>query len=189
MPSRVYTKEEADAILTRAIELQRGDATSHEDLVAAAREVGVAPEAIEKAAAEVLGRRRDEEDVKALRARAWRGFFAHLVPYVLVSGLLAFINVMTGGFPWVLIVMLAWGVGLGSHLFAVAAPDREKLVKRARRERARAMRWEGRVDLEAGARARVVEGAGAGAGGIRVEEGPLDDEDGEPAGSARRQVR
>src|SRR5215472_6680778 len=120
MPSRVYSKEEADAILARAIEMQRGDSTSHDDLVAAAREVGVPAEAVERAAQEVLAQRRDEDDVRTLRAKAWRGFLAHLVPYVMVSTLLAFINVMTGSFPWVIIVMLGWGIGLGSHLLAVA---------------------------------------------------------------------
>src|ERR1019366_543662 len=89
---RVYTKEETDAILARAIELQHGEVTSHADLVAVAREVGVPPEAIERAATEVLAKHRDEEAVKALRARAWRGFYAHLVPYVMVSALLGFIN-------------------------------------------------------------------------------------------------
>jgi hypothetical protein len=140
MPSRVYSKEEADAILARAIEMQRGDSTSHDDLVAAAREVGVPREAIERAAQEVLAQRRDEDDVRALRARAWRMFLAHLVPYVMVNALLAFINVLTGSFPWVILVMLAWGVGLGSHLLTVVMPDREKLLRRVERQRERAKR-------------------------------------------------
>jgi hypothetical protein len=154
MPSRVYTKEQADAILARAIEMQRGDSTSHDDLVAAAREVGVPPEAIELAAHEVLAKARDEDDVRALRARAWRGFLAHLVPYVMVNALLAFINVLTGSFPWVILVMLAWGVGLASHLLAVVMPDREGLLRRVERQRERALR-----------RANAIEEATAAAGG------------------------
>ena len=58
MADRVYTKDEADAILARAIELQgRGEAASHTELLATAREIGVAPEALERAAAEVLAGR------------------------------------------------------------------------------------------------------------------------------------
>jgi hypothetical protein len=135
--ARVYTKEEADAILARALDIQRGDGTSHEDLVAAAREVGISPEVLERAASEVVTRRQDEVELVAIRERAWRGFYAHLVPYVMVAALLGFLNYMTTSFPWAAIVMLAWGVGLASHLLAVLTPDRERLMARVERRRAR----------------------------------------------------
>jgi hypothetical protein len=145
MADRVYTKAEADAILARAIELQgHGDAT-YAELLATAREIGVPAEALEKAAAEVLAGRRDDEELRALRAGQWRGFFAHLVPFVCVGLLLGFINVETTHFPWALIPMLAWGVGLASHLFAVAMPDEEELRKRVARRRERASRSEAPV--------------------------------------------
>jgi hypothetical protein len=128
MADRVYTKDEADAILTRAIELQgRGGAASHKDLLATAREIGVAPEVLEQAAAEVLAGQREDQALRVYRAGRWRGFFAHLVPFVCVGVLLGFINVVTGGFPWAVIPMLAWGVGLASHLFAVAVPNEIEL--------------------------------------------------------------
>jgi len=139
MADRVYTKEEVDAILSRALERQhRGDATTHDELLAAAREVGLSREAIESAAGEVLSRRREDDEVKALRMRGWRGFLAHLVPYVLVSALLVFLNVETTSFPWAVIPILAWGVGLASHLLAVALPDEAKLRRRVQREHERA---------------------------------------------------
>jgi hypothetical protein len=167
MADRVYSKEEADAILARAIELHgHGEATSHEELVAMAREIGVAPEALDKAAAEVLGRKRDDQALRALRARQWRGFFAHLVPYVCVGMLLGFINVVTGGFPWAVIPMLGWGIGLASHLLVVALPDEEKLRRRVARQLERE-RWSGRA-----APARVgspAVGLEPSAGRVRVE--------------------
>jgi hypothetical protein len=164
MADRVYSKEEADAILARAIELHgRGEATSHAELMATAREIGVAPEAIEKAAAEVLGRRSDDQALRALRARQWRGFLAHLVPYVCVGILLGFINVVTGGFPWAVIPMLGWGVGLASHLLAVALPDQEKLRRRVARQRERES-WRA-APLTAGATGRVRVEAGDAAEG------------------------
>jgi hypothetical protein len=135
--ARIYTREEADAILTRALDMQRGDGTSHEDLVAAAREVGIAPEVLERAAAEVVTRRQDEVELVAIRERAWRGFYAHLVPYVMVAALLGFVNYMTTSFPWAVIVMFAWGIGLASHLLAVVTPDRERLLRRVERRRRR----------------------------------------------------
>jgi hypothetical protein len=139
---RDYTKEETDAILARAVELQRAEGTTHEELVAAAGEVGVSRHAVEKAAAEVLGHRRDREALAAQRARAWRHFLAHLVPYVMVSALLGFINYLTTSFPWALLVMLAWGVGLASHLLAVVLPDPEEQLRRIELDR---QRTEGRA--------------------------------------------
>jgi hypothetical protein len=77
---------EADRILARAVELHGNSAaTSHADLVAIAREIGVGPEAIERAAAEVLAGRDDDAAYRALRARQWRGFYAHLLPFVCVG--------------------------------------------------------------------------------------------------------
>ena len=164
MADRVYSKEEADAILARAIELHgHGEATSHAELVATAREIGVAPEALEIAAAEVLGRRSDDQALRALRARRWRGFLAHLVPYVCVGMLLGFINVATGGFPWAVIPMLGWGVGLASHLLAIALPDEEKLRRRVARRRERE-----REGALAAVRAYGPEASG---GRVRVEAG------------------
>jgi hypothetical protein len=169
MADRVYSKEEAEAILARAIELHsHGEATSHADLVATAREIGVAPEALEKAAAEVLGRRRDDQAFRALRARQWRGFYAHLVPYVSVGMLLGFINLVTGGFPWAVIPMLGWGIGLASHLLAVALPDEEKLRRRVARQRERERDSERAVSARLGARAH---GQDPSAGRMRVEAG------------------
>jgi hypothetical protein len=190
MVKRVYSKDETEAILARAIELHgRGDVTSHEDLIAAGREVGLPAEAIESAAAEMTAKRQDEDILRSLRARQWHGFFAHLVPYALDNALLAFINTLTGGPPWVLIVMLGWGVGLASHLLAVANPDRRRLLRRVERERRRAdtgvhgssshERQRGRA--HAGA-VRVAAGPEAGAGGIEVD----DDDDVEESGAARR---
>ena len=143
-----YTKEETDAILARAVELHRSERTTHEELVAAAGEVGVSRDAVDKAAAEVLGGRRDREALAAQRARAWRHFLAHLVPYVMVSALLGFINYVTTSFPWALIVMLAWGVGLASHLLAVVLPDPEEQLRRIELDRRRAEGRAVRVNTE-----------------------------------------
>jgi hypothetical protein len=170
MADRVYSKEEADAILTRAIELHgRGEATSHADLVATAREIGVASETLEKAAAEVLARRHDDQALRALRARQWRGFLAHLVPYLCVGVLLGFINVATGGFPWAVIPMLAWGIGLASHLLAVVLPDEEKLKWRLAHQRERQSRVQASVGMNVRGHGRQPI-----AGRLRVDAGASD---------------
>jgi hypothetical protein len=167
MAGRVYSKEEADAILGRAIELQgHGETTSHSDLAASAREIGISPDALERAANEVLAGRRDDQALRALRARQWRGFLAHLVPYVCVGVLLGFINVLTRGFPWAVIPMLGWGVGLASHLLAVALPDEEKLRRLVVRAREREGQGVRAARARLGAQARKSSG-----GRVRVETG------------------
>lgn len=174
MADRVYTKDEAEAILARAIELQvQQGSTSHEDLIAAANEVGVPAAAIERAASEVLTRKRDDADMRELRARQWRAFLAHLVPYLLVNALLGFINWMLGGFPWMVIVLLGWGIGLGSHLLAVALPDTPRLKRRLERDRAREARRRGR---RYGVRVEdSQEGVRVAAGEDREEEGVIEE--------------
>jgi hypothetical protein len=157
MARRVYSKEEADAILSRAIELQgRRNSTTHEDLVAAGGEVGLPRDAIDRAADELFSKQRDEVTLREIRARSWRAFYAHLVPYLCVNALLAFANVLTGGPPWMLFVTLGWGIGLASHLFAVANPDPRSLRRQIERERRRAGSLTPGVRVaEAEARARV----------------------------------
>jgi hypothetical protein len=182
MAERVYSKEEVDAILARAFELQgHGEATSHAELLATAREIGVGPETLEKAAAEVLARQRDDQALRALRARRWRGFYAHLVPYLSVGILLGFINVLTGGFPWAVIPMLGWGIGLASHLLAVALPDEEELRSRVVRQRERENRRAASARLSAQASGQQPVGART-----RVESERGDDEAEQTAEKAAR---
>ena len=141
MTERKYSSDEVDAILGRAIERQhnRGE-LSHEDLVAAAGEVGVPPEAIESAALEVLAERHQREQLAILRKQEWRAFFSHLVPYLLVNGMLVTLNLLTTHFPWALFPLLGWGIGLVLHFMAIAAPDRHKLELRLESQRDRERR-------------------------------------------------
>ncbi len=153
MTEKRYSRQDVDAILGRALEREhaQGELTHHE-LVEAAREVGVAPEAIERAAAEVMAERREREELRAARAREWREFFAHLIPFVLVNALLVTINFFTGRFPWSLFPLLGWGIGLASHLYAVAVPDPEKLARRRARQEERERRRHMKRRLKAGAK-------------------------------------
>jgi len=52
--TKTYTRQEADEILRRALAAQpASDGISHDDLVAAAREVGIPTSAVEAAAVEL----------------------------------------------------------------------------------------------------------------------------------------
>lgn len=53
------------------------------------------------------------------RANAEVGFYMHLVSYLGVMTFLAFINVMTTGYPWFIWPALGWGIGLFAHYMAV----------------------------------------------------------------------
>ncbi len=141
MAGRKYNKDEIDAILARAIEHenQRGD-LSHEDLIAAAGEVGIAPEVLEKAAGEVLSERADRAELVVIRREQWHGFMGHLIPYILVNGMLITLNYLTTQFPWALFPALGWGIGLISHLLAVLRPDPRKLERKLQRRRDRQRR-------------------------------------------------
>jgi hypothetical protein len=153
MPERTYNRQDVDAILGRALEREHapGELT-HDELIAAAREVGVAPEAIERAATEVMAERREREELRAERAGEWRGFVAHLIPYVSVNALLITLNIFTGRFPWALFALLGWGIGLLSHFFAVLFPNPERRARRSARKRDRERRRQAKQQLKAGAR-------------------------------------
>lgn len=136
MTERRYSKDEVDAILGRAIEREhrRGELT-HEDLVAAASEVGIPTEAIETAASEVLAERVERTELVTMRREQWRGFLGHLVPYLFVNGLLVTLNVLTTHFPWAIFPAFGWGIGLVSHFLAVLWPNRRRLERRLERKR------------------------------------------------------
>jgi signal transduction histidine kinase len=53
------------------------------------------------------------------RAAAEAGFYGHLMSYLGVMAFLAFVNLLTTGYPWFLWPALAWGVGLFAHYMAV----------------------------------------------------------------------
>jgi threonine/homoserine/homoserine lactone efflux protein len=59
----------------------------------------------------------DADTAAALRTvRRRKGFYVHLLPYVLVVSFLAVLNlVVTPHYPWVLWVAAGWGIGLSIH--------------------------------------------------------------------------
>ena len=162
-PKRVYSDEEVKSILSRAIDRQRAtspEGLSHDDLLAVARDAGIAPEAIEAAAAEVTIRRAVEGDELAVRRERASGFRIHLLTYLPVIAFLVFVNVMTTpSYPWVLWPAVAWGLGLALHArFAVfpseveVARDVARRAERRRRAEEKKRRREAKSALKEGAR-------------------------------------
>ena len=147
---RMYSRMEVEAILGRALELTGGSSndsnqeppTSYEELEAVAKEAGVPSDVLERAAKEVLVAHETAAELREIRTRAWRGFAAHLIPYVMINMLLAFVNLLSGGPPWMLVIALGWGVGLAAHLMRVAYPRPDRIERQLERNRARKQRKE-----------------------------------------------
>ena len=60
-----------------------------------------------------------EEDLRSIarhRARAKLGFYIHLSVYIVVNVVLFFVWLFTGGlhgeFPWFIVVVVGWGIGV-----------------------------------------------------------------------------
>jgi eukaryotic-like serine/threonine-protein kinase len=142
-----YSTEEVREVLARAIEQQaskRSDARlGFEDLLAAAREVGVDAETLRDASRAL--RNRDEPQRGELQSGAerdaWlrrkrRQFYRHAGVYLIVNLALLVLGLMVGAFPWTLIPALCWGIGLGIHgLTALTANEDDWAAENER------MRW------------------------------------------------
>ncbi|MCC7534739.1 MAG: 2TM domain-containing protein [Deltaproteobacteria bacterium] len=156
-PKRRYTEEEAREILRRAIDRQHADddKTEHDDLLAAAREVGIDPEHFGRAADEVLEERERtsvapavHDEIAQHRREQRQAFVYRAALYVVVVGALAALDYLTGGGWWVQWVALVGGVLLAIRAARLLRPEtdiRRELDKRRRREqkeRARKQREE-----------------------------------------------
>jgi hypothetical protein len=140
---RTYTREEADEILRRALTEQAVDGASgipHDDLVAAAREVGIPESAIEGAALQLGEHRLVAERVKALRSRKRRAFLRHLLVYVVVNFGIFFVDHSDGGAYFFQYPLIVWGVLLTLFAILQLAPDSEALTRRAERDLAKERR-------------------------------------------------
>jgi gas vesicle protein len=140
-PRRTYSQEEVNAILARAIERQSTSDLSHEELTAAAAEVGVSAEALDEAAREVTAQRTRALEEQELRVEKWAKFWRHLRSFVLVNAMGALIFFLTGiGVKMVMPMFTGWGIGLAIHFLVTALSDPAR--ERVRRERRRALRAE-----------------------------------------------
>jgi hypothetical protein len=131
---KTYSREEADEILRRALAEQAADGISHDDLVAAAREVGIPEGAIEAAASQLGEHRSVKERVELLRKQKRRGFIRHLSSYLVANGGIFLFDYLDGG-PWFFqYVLIIWGIFLLLLGIRQLAPEEASLVRRAERE-------------------------------------------------------
>lgn len=143
--ARSYSDDELAAILRRALERQaaESDGFGHDDLVAAAREVGLDEQAVERAIAEV-SHERSLEDIRAsIKQRRREKWLRHLIAYAAVVGGLLGMHALGLAGAWVFWVAFGWGIGLTLDTYGrLRRPtddevhrERERLNRHERRRR------------------------------------------------------
>lgn len=148
---RKYTQEEVALILSRALEVQHSGGLTHQELLEAAREVGIDRSAVETAAREVAERRADELEIAEERRLARRNFYRSVAVYLLVNAFLFAIDLLTGEGWWFYWPLLGWGLGVALQGLRVAFPREIPIEKRrARRakEQARRRKLEAKAEAE-----------------------------------------
>ena len=138
--SKTYTRQEADEILRRALAVQPADGISHDDLVSAAREVGIPSAAIEAAAQQLGEDRRISERAELIRRRRRAAFLRHLLIYLVVNAGIFFVDQADGGAYWFQYPLIIWGVIVVAFGIVQLAPDQRSLTRRAERELEREQR-------------------------------------------------
>jgi hypothetical protein len=151
---RRYTEAEVRAILERALKHEQAREIGHDELVAAAEEIGIPRAHIEAATRDIEDLRGEEAARAAILARRRKGFRSHLFSFLVVNAFLFAINLLTPGPWWFFWPLLAWGIGLVFHAREALSNEvgpseiRRELRRdgeRARKERRRAAREEREV--------------------------------------------
>ena len=147
---RVFTQEEVNTVLSRAVERQNPSAggLTYAELIDTARQAGIDPEAIDEAVSDLQsGRETADEDGRVkgeIARRKWRSlraFSIHFTVFAMFSLLIMAIGWKNGDiFPGI-VSTLAWGIGIAAHFTAMLfstvlpSPDRAEAVRRELRKR------------------------------------------------------
>lgn len=116
--ARKYSDQEVRAIIDRALErdADAGADISHADLLAIGEQIGVAPEAMARAAEEARAARAAAASGQAIASRRRRWLAAHALVFAVLNGLLYAVNAATTpGEWWVLFPVFFWGLALLLH--------------------------------------------------------------------------
>ncbi|MDC0680957.1 2TM domain-containing protein [Sorangium atrum] len=152
---RQYTEAEVRAILERALRDTQARGVSHDELVAAAEEIGISRGAIEAASRDVEHVRGEEEAREAILARRRKGFRTHLFSFLLVNAFLFAVNALTDGPWWFFWPLLGCGLGLAFHALGALSSDvsprqirgeLERSAAQARKEQHRRLKEQRRAE-------------------------------------------
>lgn len=145
-----FNDDEAKEILRRAIERDaaRGSATGPEELVEIAAELGVSPDDVSMAIAEVTAEREVQQEIAAIKEQRRRSLGGSAITWLFVCALLLVIDILTGPAWWIHWPFAIWGLFIvlqtrraffANHerLRGKARAQLEKRRKREERERRR----------------------------------------------------
>lgn len=156
-----YSTQQVRDILERAVERQAQEPDTRlrfDELLAAAREVGVDEETLREASRDVRGRGEprpeapppavaaptdDDAAYQAWRRRQRRGLWRHFAAFVIISGAFLLLGLLVGKLQLAAWTVF-WAMGLGVHAVHVLSASRDdwedrkgKLTRRERRRRER----------------------------------------------------
>ncbi|WP_437993663.1 2TM domain-containing protein [Sorangium sp. So ce145] len=152
---RRYTEAEVRAILERALRDAETRGVSHDELVAAAEEIGISRGAIEAASRDIEHVRGEEAAREAILARRRKGLRSHLFSFLLVNAFLFAVNALTDGPWWFFWPLLGCGLGLAFHALGALSSDVsprqirreiERSAEQARKEQHRRLKEQRRVE-------------------------------------------
>lgn len=144
MSEKLYSKEEVDRILKRAIDASpsySGSITESE-LLRIATELNIDISQVRKAMSEDVAINEFESAKEIFRKRKRSSFYEHLTAYVIVNSFLVGIDYfvtpgislpMIPGIGWSLFPILGWGIGLAFDFVDSFFPSEEKVEKGARK--------------------------------------------------------
>lgn len=140
--ARSYTDDEVEAIFRRALERQQtaGEGFGREELVAAAREMGLDEAALDHAAREVEKERSEEALRLAVQRKKRERWLRHLVSYLVIAGGLLGMHLAGMAGVWVIWMAFIWGSFLALHTFGTLRGPSEEEIGKARRRRDRRAR-------------------------------------------------
>ncbi len=131
-----YSDDEVEAIFRRALERQvaQQDGFARDELVDAAREVGLDEASVDRAIQELEAERGVEELYEQLKRRARDRWLRQLVSYLAIVGGLVGMHLLGFIGPWVAWVAFGWGVALAMQTFkAFRGPSEEEIEKERKR--------------------------------------------------------
>ena len=136
--ARKYSDDDVREILERALQKGDGSATAltHGELLAIGEQVGVAPEAMARAAAEVARAKLDATASGSIKSRRRRWLALHAAIFAVVNGLLFTVNALTTpGEWWFLFSVFFWGLALAAHAgVALGVSVSARALERERRK-------------------------------------------------------
>ena len=127
-----YSQEEVNRIIRRALKIKNEDTISRQDLIETAREIGIDPKILETAIEQEQREFKKEKIRRDRLKRRRKGFYSHLLSYLIICAALLLINNFSRGPWWFQWPMLGWGIGLAFHFKAIYFPEHKSFDRQVK---------------------------------------------------------